>query len=178
MTTHQGTWQSLAWSAVLGLVTVFGSYGLACVFPFAAVAALAAATMPLRRAALLMAAVVAVNQLIGFTLMNYPHEWGTYAWGGVIAIGAFAGLAGAKAVQGVAPLVSLRTIGGLAAAIAAYQAVMFVGAWALDGFASSTPEIVASIVRNDVLWFAGLAALRIGFARVAEPARPALVSAA
>ena len=58
--------QTLMWSAVLGLTAALGSYGLACVFPFAALAALAAVTLPTRQAMGLLGAMWLVNQLIGF----------------------------------------------------------------------------------------------------------------
>jgi hypothetical protein len=38
---------------------------------------------------------------------------------------------------------------------------MFLGAVVMNGFESSTPEIVAALVFNDAKWFAGLGALRL-----------------
>ncbi len=153
--------RELIWSAILGLVAVIGSFGLACVFPFAAVAALAAVTLDARRGAMLVGATFLANQIVGFTLLSFPHESQAYVWGGFIGAGAFAAFGAALLVQRAAPIMSLRTLASLGAAIVAYQAVMFVGALALDAFASSTLEIVATVARNDVLWFAALAALRI-----------------
>jgi hypothetical protein len=153
---------TLIWSAVLGLTAALGSYGLACVFPFAALSALAAVTLPMRQAALLLGAMWLVNQVIGFTLLSYPHDGQAVAWGAIIGVAAFAGLGAAKAAFGTETnLVSLRTIAALAASIVAYQAIMFVGAYAMNGFESSTPAIVAEVARNDALWFAGLTALRL-----------------
>jgi hypothetical protein len=152
---------TLLWSAVLGLTAAVGSYGLACVFPFAALAALAAVTLPTRQAAGLLGAMWLVNQVIGFTLLSYPHDGQAVAWGAIIGVAAFAGLAAAKMAYGAEKkLVSLRTVAALAASIIAYQAVMFVGAYVMNGFESSTAAIVADVARNDVMWFAGLAALR------------------
>jgi hypothetical protein len=153
---------TLLWSTVLGLTAALGSYGLACVFPFAALAALAAVTMPTRQAALLLGAMWLVNQIIGFTLLSYPHDGQAVAWGAIIGVAAFAGLGAAKLVFGSETrLMSLRSVAALAASILAYQVIMFVGAYAMNGFESSTPAIVADVVRNDVLWFAGLGALRL-----------------
>lgn len=153
--------KSLLWSAVLGAVAAVGSYGLACVFPFAALAALAAVTLPSRQAAVLIGTMWLVNQIIGFTLLNYPHDAQAYAWGIIIGVGAFAALGAAKvAFAKETRLVSARTVAALIASIIAYQAVMFVGAMGLGGFESSTPAIVATVAQNDALWFAGLAALR------------------
>jgi hypothetical protein len=169
--------RELIWTTILGLVAVLGSFALACVFPFAAVAALAAVTLDARRGALLVGATFVANQIVGFTLMNYPIDAQAFAWSGFIAGGAFAAFGAARFVQRHAPLASLRTIASLGSAIAAYQAVMFLGAVALDGFASSTVEIVATIVRNDALWFAGLAILHLIVSRATEPRRPILVPA-
>jgi thiamine transporter ThiT len=153
---------TLTWSAVLGLTAALGSYGLACVFPFAALAALAAVTLPTRQAALLLGAMWLVNQVIGFTLLSYPHDGQAVAWGAIIGVAAFAGLFTAKVAFGSENrLVSVRTIGALVASIVAYQAIMFVGAYAMNGFESSTAAIVAEVARNDLFWFAGLAALRV-----------------
>ena len=153
---------TLLWSAILGLTAALGSYGLACVFPFAALAALAAITLPTRQAVALMGAVWAVNQVIGFTLLSYPQDAQGYAWGVIIGAAALIALGAAKVAFGAETrLLSIRSVTALVASIAAYQVVMFIGAAGLDGFASSTPEIVATVARNDVLWFAGLAAMRI-----------------
>jgi hypothetical protein len=153
---------TLLWSAILGFTAIVGSYGLACVFPFAALAALAAVTLPTRQAVTLLGAVWLANQIVGFTLLSYPHDGQAVAWGAIIGAAALIALGAAKVAFGnEAKLVSLRSFAALAASIIAYQAVMFVGAAGLDGFASSTPEIVATVARNDALWFAGLGALRI-----------------
>jgi hypothetical protein len=153
---------TLVWSAILGLTAIVGSYGVACVFPFAALAALAAVTLPTRQAIALLGAAWAVNQIIGFTLLSYPHDAQAYTWGVIIGAAAFAALGASKLVFGAeTQLLSLRSAAALVASIAAYQLVMFIGAAGLDGFESSTPEIVATVARNDALWFAGLGALRI-----------------
>lgn len=152
----------LLWSAVLGLTAALGSYGLACVFPFAALAALAAVTLPMRQAAGLVAAMLIVNQVIGFTLLRYPHDGQAVAWGVIIGVAAFTALAFAKMARGREDrLLSARSFGALTAAVLGYQLVMFAGAYLMDGFESSTPAIVAEVVRNDAFWFAGLLALRI-----------------
>jgi hypothetical protein len=159
---------ALLWSAVLGLTAILGSYGFACVFPFAAIAALAAVTLPVRRAVILVLAVWGANQIVGFTLMQYPHDAQAYAWGAVILTAAMAALWAATFVlKGSDSLLSLRMLAGLAASIAAYQVVMFGGAVVLGGFESSTPAIVAQVALNDCLWFAGLAAVRILLTRSA-----------
>jgi hypothetical protein len=168
MTNARSTTPGLVWATVLGLTAIVGSYGFACVFPFAAIAALAAVTLDARRAALLVGAAWTANQIVGFTLMSYPHDAQAYAWSAFILAAAFAAWAAAQlAVGRNAQLLSGRAVAGLAAAIAAYQAVMFVGAYVLDGFDSSTPAIVAQVALNDCAWFTGLAAIRLLLTRTA-----------
>lgn len=153
---------TLLWATVLGMTAALGSYGLACVFPFAAVAALAAVTLPTRHAIIVLGATWLANQVIGFTLLSYPHDGQAVAWGAIIGVAAFVGLGAAKiAFARETRLVSLRTVGTLTGSIIAYQAVMFVGAYVMNGFESSTAAIVADVARNDVMWFVGLAALRL-----------------
>jgi hypothetical protein len=159
--TKQAT-TTLLWSAILGLTAAVGSYGLGCVFPFAALAALAAITLPTRQALGLVGAVWAVNQIVGFTLLSYPHDAQAYAWGIIIGAAAVVAFGAAKVAVGRdAKLVSARSVAAIAASIVAYQVVMFIGAAGLDGFASSTPDIVATVARNDLFWFAGLGAVRL-----------------
>ena len=156
---------ALLWVAVLGTAAIFGSYAFACVFPFAALAAIAALTLDVRKGLALVVAVFATNQIIGFALLHYPQEIGTYAWAAFIGVGALAALGAAFFARGQAALLSARTPLVLGAAILAYQAVMFVGAVVMDGFASSTPAIVFWVAVNDVAWFVGLAALRLALTR-------------
>jgi hypothetical protein len=153
---------TLLWSAILGLTAAIGSYGWACVFPIAALAALAAITLPTRQAVALVGAAWAVNQIVGFTLLSYPHDGQAVVWGVIIAVAAFAGLGAAKFAFGrETRLLSVRSVAAFGAALFAYQAVMFLGAVVMNGFESSTPEIVAALVLNDAKWFAGLGALRL-----------------
>ncbi|MFM9977782.1 MAG: hypothetical protein ACKVOP_07025 [Sphingomonadaceae bacterium] len=158
---------ALLWSAILGLTALVGSYAFACVFPFAAIAAVAALTLSRREAVAVVAATFAANQIVGFAFLGYPHEATTYAWGGVILIGAGAALIAATVIARLRKLPSLlQRPAALLGAIVAYQIAMFAGAWALDGFASSTPTIVAQVALNDALWFAGLFAVRVLLGRL------------
>jgi hypothetical protein len=159
--------QLTIWTAILAMTAVVGSYSLACVLPFAAIAAVAAITLPRRQAIAAVGATWAANQIIGFTMMDYANGANAYAWSGFIAFGAVAGLGAALLARG-STIVSWRTPLALVASVAAFQAVMFAGAVMLDGFASSTPEIVATIVRNDAIWFAGLLALWVMISRFAS----------
>jgi hypothetical protein len=84
MTNLPRTPNSAVWPASLATATVFGSLALACVFPFAAFAALAALTLDRRGSVMLIAAAWGVNQAVGFFLLSFP--WDAQAVGHGIAI--------------------------------------------------------------------------------------------
>ena len=155
--------RTLWWTAVLGTSALFGSYAFACVFPFAALATVAALTLSVRRAAGLVALVWLVNQGVGFGLRDYPHTADTIAWGLVIGAGAFAALTVATLAvrRGAARLVSPGAGCALLGAFAMYEGVLFAYAAVLGDISAFTPRIVAGVAVNDLCWFAALAGLRL-----------------
>src|SRR5438067_1170110 len=70
--------------ALLTVSCALASFALACATPFAAFAVIAAATLPLRPALLVVTGAWLVNQSIGFGTLHYPIDTGTIAWGLVI----------------------------------------------------------------------------------------------
>ncbi len=75
--------------------------GFACAVPFAAFATISAMLFTRIAALGAVLSVWLANQIIGFTLLNYPTDPGTFAWGlalGVIAVGSL-GMARAVFVQ-------------------------------------------------------------------------------
>jgi hypothetical protein len=178
--TKQTATAALIWSAILGTCAIFGSYFFACVFPFAAIATIAALTLDKRRAAILVGAVFAVNQIVGFTLMHYPQDASTIAWGVVIGVAAFASLFAARSVlRGRSDIVSPYALVALLAAFVVNQGVMLAYALFTTGIENFSPTIVATVGLNDAAWFTGLCALRLVMTR-ALPAlfgnRPTLAS--
>lgn len=152
--------KTAAWPATLAGATVLGSLALACIFPFAAIAALAALTLDRRGGIALVGAVWAANQAVGFLLMNFP--WDAQAVGHGIAI-----LAATLAGYGSARLVASKVEGGVARSIAALAAAFIVYEVLLRGYAqfgggaeNFSAEIVSGVAINDALWFAGLFVLR------------------
>ncbi len=174
MMTKQATTAALLWTATLGASAIFGSYFFACVFPFVALATIAALTLDTRRAAILVGAVWLANQAVGFGFRDYPQTLDTIGWGIAIGIAAFAGLAAARVVLGKSPaLLSPRSLLALGAAFVAYEGVLFAWALVAGGLETFSPRIVATIALNDAVWFAGLVALRLVLTRTA----PALFGA-
>lgn len=163
------------WAGVLATSSVLGSLALACMFPFAAIATLLAATLPFRKAAVWMGAAWFTNQLIGYLLLGYPQTANSFGHGLAIGVTALATLGVAKAVfslRGDRSLVSALL--AFAAAFVAFEALLYVAALYLGGVQNFMPSIVWMIAQNDMLWFAGLGLLYLVldgtlFSRIGTP---------
>ncbi|WP_157234990.1 hypothetical protein [Methylosinus sp. LW4] len=151
--------RNLLWSGALILVGAFFSLAFACAAPLAGFAAIAALTSARRNALALTAAIWFANQLVGFTMLHYPLDFETLAWGGALglialiccetarfavrmSIGAgapFAALAASFLVYEGALFAITRAVGGdvshyalaSVARIFAINAGAFFGLWAL-----------------------------------------------
>jgi hypothetical protein len=159
--------KTTVWPASLAAATVLGSWALACVFPFAAMATLAALTLNRRAGIALIAAIWATNQFVGFFILSFP--WDAQAVGhGVAILGCtLAGFAAARFVAARVPLGSaLRSVASLAAAFIVYLVLMRAYAQFGGGAENFTLEINAAVALNDTLWFAGLMALRFALSAV------------
>jgi len=164
-----------AWPASLAAATIVGSLALACIFPFAAFATLAALTMRPRHGIALVAAVWAANQAVGFFLLSFP--WDAQAVGHGIAILA-ATLAGFGAARLTAAKVGvnafLRSATALISAFVVYEVLLRGYAQFGGGAENFSAEIVTGVAINDALWFAGLMVLRFVLSRATgESAVPA-----
>lgn len=158
---------ALLWTAVLATATVAGAPAAACVLPFAAVAAVAAVTLDLKRAMAAIIVVWVLNQIIGFGLMDYPVTQYSIGWGAALLGGTVAALFAARFVhariaggqhergRSVAAIVL-----GFVAAFVAYEGSLFVVAQFAGGLETFTPRIVSLIALNDTVWFALLMGLR------------------
>src|SRR5712671_7228737 len=103
-------WRHWLWLAVLVGTSVAFTLGLACAVPLAAFAAAAALTLSRQDALVLIVAVWLANQLVGFTVLDYPWTASTVAWGA--ALGAAAILATLAGQWTVRPSMSAgRTVG-------------------------------------------------------------------
>tara|TARA_R110000824_G_scaffold13280_7_gene57919 strand:+ start:1950 stop:2495 length:546 start_codon:yes stop_codon:yes gene_type:complete len=148
------------WAGVLATSSVLGSLALACIFPFAAIATLLAATLPFRKAAAWMGAAWFTNQLIGYLILGYPQTANSFGHGLAIGITAFATLGVAKMVFTLRRDQSLvSSVMAFAAAFVAFEALLYVAALYLGGVQNFMPSIVWMIAQNDILWFAGLGLL-------------------
>ncbi len=93
-------WRHWLWLAVLVGTSVAFTLGLACAVPLAAFAAAAALTLSRQDALVLVLAVWLANQLVGFTVLDYPWTASTFAWGAALgAVAIFATVAGQWTVR-------------------------------------------------------------------------------
>ena len=98
--------------ALLAVSCALASFALACATPFAAFAVVAAATLSLRPALLVVTGAWLVNQTIGFGALHYPIDTSTIAWGFVIGAAALAATAASSAMlrairSALPPVISL-----------------------------------------------------------------------
>jgi hypothetical protein len=120
-------WRHPLWLALLVAASVVFSLGLACAVPLAAFAAAAALSLSRRDALLLILLVWLANQLVGFTLLDYPWTAGTFAWGMALGIAAILATSAGQWITG--RLVDARRAFTVTAtfliAFAVYEAALF-----------------------------------------------------
>ena len=169
MTTDRPTFNvAFLWPVALAAVAFLGSLAFACIFPFVAIAVVCAATTRRRQAVATVGAVWLVNQIIGFTLMDYPHDASTYAWGAAIGVAAIASALVAMPIVGGARRMSiLRLVAAFGGAFVAYEMLLFGFALYAGGLETFSAEIVGLIARNDALWLVALLVLRLALTSAA-----------
>ncbi|MGV7216801.1 hypothetical protein [Bradyrhizobium sp. UFLA05-112] len=146
--------------ALLIVSCMLASFALACATPFAAFSVIAAATLPLRPALLVVAGAWLVNQTIGFAALHYPIEPSTMAWG--LAIGAAALTATAAASVVLQHLSSKSTLLVLTLALlcayGAYELTLLAVTPLLGGAGAFTTAVVARLGLLNIAWLIGLVA--------------------
>jgi hypothetical protein len=155
-----------AWPATLAGATVLGSLALACIFPFAAFATLAALTMRPRNGLALVAAVWAANQAVGFLLLSFPWDAQAVGHGIAILVATIASFGAARFTA--AKMGDNAVLGGVTALVSAfvvYQLLLRGYAQFGGGAENFSTEIVTGVAINDALWFVGLIALRFVLSR-------------
>jgi len=146
-----------AWSVFLVVTSTAGSVVFACATPFAALAAIAALTLPPRLALVTAMGVWLGNQAIGFLLLRYPLTPDSLLWGLALGGAALAATAVASRVAGQSDRADLRRwVAVFAAALAVQQGLVLV-AGLVDGTASL--NVAAGVSALNAVWAAGLAVL-------------------
>lgn len=167
--------KAAAWPLSLAASTVVGSLLLACVFPFASFAALAALTMTPRRGLVLVTAAWALNQATGFFIMSFPWEAQAVGHGVAILAATLAAMVVARAVlEKVSGPIALRPVAALVSAFVVHQILLRAYASVGGGAENFSAEIISGVALNDAVWFTGLLLLRSVIAHFSgEKALPA-----
>jgi hypothetical protein len=138
---------------LLVISCALASFALACATPFAAFAVVAAATLSLRPALLVVTGAWLVNQAIGFGALHYPVDASTIAWGFVI------GAASSLALRGVPRMRWPLALGlALVCAYASYELVLLAATAFLGGAEAFAPDIVGRLGLLSFAWLLGLVA--------------------
>ena len=146
--------------ALLTLSCALASFALACATPFAALAVVAAAMLPLRPALIVVTGAWLVNQSIGFGVHHYPIDASTIAWGFVIwgaaltATSVSAGILRAVPPNRTPLMLALTFMGSYAA----YEVVLLAATPFLGGAGAFTPAIVSRLGLLNAAWLIGLVA--------------------
>ena len=162
-----------AWVALLTATSAVTTLALACATPFSALAAVAATRMRPRAGFALMGLTWLVSQVIGFCVLDYPRDPGTFAWGFAMLTAALAAVAaarwGERAVRANAPSVRLATAFGTG--FVAYKATLLAWSFVLGGVhVALSPYWTARQFGREALILAGLVALYHALLAVGVPA--------
>jgi hypothetical protein len=168
-------WRHPLWLGLLVGASMVFSLGLACAVPLAAFAAAAALTLSRRDALTLILLVWAANQLVGFTVLDYPWTATTFAWGvalGIVAI--LATLAGRWMVRrSIKAGKTVTFTATFLTAFAVYEAALFaISATLLGGTEIYTAAIQSRIFAINAAAFVGLLVLNHLAASVGLTNRP------
>lgn len=171
MTSLSSNRASTLWIMLLTVATTLSTLALACMTPFASLAAVAAVHMRRRDGVLVMLSTWLVNQAIGFGLMHYGGDPSTIAWGfGIGAATVAAVLSGGAAAARVVAYPAKLAV-AFVAAFVAFKAVLALCALGLGGieetlaFRYTGPQIV-----REALFVVGLVALYRGLLALGVPA--------
>lgn len=145
-------------AAILAAACASASLVFACATPFAAFAVLAAALLPLRQALVTIGLAWAVNQVIGFGILDYPRDLNAGLWGLGILAAALLTTAAAAGVFRRFANASVYVVYPVAlmAAYAVYEVVLLVLVPALGGGDAFTFEIVGHLAFVNAIWLAAL----------------------
>jgi hypothetical protein len=145
---------------LLTAASALASFAFACATPFAAFAVVAAATLSLPAALVVVGGTWIVNQAIGFGALHYPLDASTMSWGIVIGAAASAATFSAAITLRWLPRPGTPIVLGAAllAAYAAYELVLFAATPFLGGAGAFTAAIVGRLGMISVFWLIGLVA--------------------
>jgi hypothetical protein len=156
-----GDVRSWYWIGILGFSSIAFSLVFACATPFVALAALAAVSMDRRDAAIVTGLAWIANQLVGYGILNYPQTFNSFAWGAVIGVAAYAGLASALAIKHLLGNGLPALAVGFAAAFVGYELMLYAAnPFLSDNDAAFSWSIIFYVLKVNVLALVGLYVVR------------------
>lgn len=161
---------SALWIVLLTAASTITTLALACATPFTALAALAATQMRARDGVLLMLASWAASQIVGFCVLDYPHDSKTIAWGVALGTGALAALGAARMASRDGRSLVVRLVLAYLAASIGFKLIILLWSFGLGGVATAlSPSINArQLLRNGAI-LVGLHVLYSGLVRLGVP---------
>ncbi len=141
-------WRRQLWLVLLVGASVAFSFSFACAAPLVAFSVAAALTLPSRNALSLICGVWFADQVVGYTVIDYPWTANSLAWGALLGVSAVLGTLAAQW--------TVRSSGGQSKAVKAfaaflvaftvYEGILFVPAFAgLGGMGGFTPAVIGRI---------------------------------
>ena len=164
-----------AWIGLLIVPSVVATGALACVAPFAAVAALAGLTLPRREALATVLALWIGNQAVGFLSLDYPTDAYTIGWGFAMGVAALLAALVAERFRARRDVAGLAI--GFAAALVVNQVAQYAASAFLGAGAGFTPEVIAYVAVINAVWFVALAAGHLVLVALAERRARAVLAA-
>jgi hypothetical protein len=148
--------QNRYWFLLLLGVGTLSNILYTCTVPLVGVGTIAGATLPRRRALQVILSMWFINQLLGFSVRQYPWTLSTFAWGWVMLLGTV--LATLLALQ--KPASSQRKFIGYGAwlviasisGFVLYQTVIGLAGLGLGGSESFTLPIIWSVFQGNAVW--------------------------
>ena len=175
---HPG-WRHWLWLGSLLAASLGFTLGFACAVPFAAFGAVAALTLGRRDAILITIALWLLNQIIGFTVLHYPWDAMTLAWGAILGVVALLSTATALAAVGGRRVSLVAALTSVVAAFAVYEGSLYlVSALAMGGTEDFAAATVLQILEINAAAFAGLLAIGWLIAKAAGSRTPLFSPAA
>ena len=136
-----------------------------CTVPLVGIGVLAGATLPRRRALMVLLTMWFVNQFLGFTVRGYPYTASTFAWGGIMLLGATLAVllsSGRSAFSHNQTRHGLWLFLSLLLGFVVYQSVIWLGGLLLGGVHGVTLSVLGEILLGNALWGGGLALIHWG----------------
>ncbi|MEQ8963432.1 MAG: hypothetical protein RLP02_36930 [Coleofasciculus sp. C2-GNP5-27] len=134
-----------------------------CTVPLVGFGAIAGATLPRRRALVTVMSMWLANQVLGFTIHQYPWTLSTFAWGLVLGVGAVVVtlLASLKLKLSKNDLTAYGAWLGIALVIGfgVYELTIWLACLVLGGCDSFTLPILWGIFQGNAIWAISLTAI-------------------